>query len=125
MTGKKRVVSSGTEQVSVAEPPPFTPVRNHIEPRCAIMHLSPVVSSNGFTEIGIDRAHCHHSPVSTGRGGRLSSLSSLSAKAICAGIVSPKTMAMIAKVVFMRFMVSSLSNERILLRSVSVGGRSA
>src|SRR6516165_5774031 len=108
MTGKKRAASSGTEQMSVAEPPPFTPVRNQIDPRCPIMHLSPVVSNKGFTEVGIDIAHCHHSPVSVGNW----PCGKPCEDATFIGTITPMTIIAIAKILLRYFIWScSLASE--------------
>src|SRR6267378_7774892 len=65
MTGKKSVAPSGTEQERVAELPLKTPARNHTGPRCPTIQAAPLKSSSGFTEVGIDSAHCHHCAVSS------------------------------------------------------------
>src|SRR5438552_7096676 len=52
------------EHVRVAVPPPKMPARNQSEPRCPTTQSSPVASSCGFTDVGIERAHCHHSALS-------------------------------------------------------------
>jgi hypothetical protein len=67
MTGKKNSVPSGTKLVRVAVLPlnPLkTPAKNHKVPRCPTAAFTPVVSSSGFTDVGIENAHCHHSAVS-------------------------------------------------------------
>jgi hypothetical protein len=73
-------------------------------PRWPIMQvLSPVCTSWGFTEAGIERAHCHHSPVSSGNchGGKSC------ADTAFIGSVSPIAIAAIAKKSLVFFKVSS------------------
>src|ERR1051326_2565862 len=59
-TGKNNGTPSGTEHVRFAVPPKKAPAKNQTESRCPTMQLSPLLSSIGFTEVGIDNAHCHH-----------------------------------------------------------------
>src|SRR5215472_13250563 len=74
------------------------------------MHVSsPGCTRLGFTEAGIERAHCHHSPVSSGNcltsgncaGGKPCAETSF------IGIVSPIAIAVIAKKSLVFFKVSS------------------
>jgi hypothetical protein len=61
--GKNSVLLAGTAQLrfmGFAVSPKWPP-RNHTGPCCPTMQRSPVVSSKGLTEPGIDSAHCHHS----------------------------------------------------------------
>src|SRR5579884_260800 len=60
ITGKKSDVFSGIEHCRIAAPPPYTPARNHREPCCPTMQLAPVGSTIGFTDVGIEYAHCVH-----------------------------------------------------------------
>src|SRR5215470_17743557 len=94
MTGKKSVAPAGTSQESVADPPPAAPARNHIELRWPTIQLFPVVSNKGFTGAGIERAHCHHSPVSVGNwpGGRPCAITARY------GMKNPRAIAIIALV---------------------------
>src|SRR5215831_18725413 len=66
IAGKNIVAPAGTSQERVADPVPEIPARNHMEPRWPIIQFSPAVSKRGLSEFGIERAHCHHSPVSPG-----------------------------------------------------------
>src|SRR5690348_18452445 len=59
-TGKNTALPSGTEHVRVAVPPPKVPAKNHREPRWPTIQFSPVGSSWGFTDVGIESAHCCH-----------------------------------------------------------------
>ncbi len=61
---KKSSMLSGTAHVRVVDPPPQLPTKNHTEPRCPTTHFSPVPSRSGFSDTGIERAHCHHSALS-------------------------------------------------------------
>src|SRR6516164_11783709 len=68
------------------------------------MHVSsPICTRLGFTEAGIERAHCHHSPVSSGNclGGKPC------ADTTFIGSVSPIAIAAIAKKSLVFFTVSS------------------
>src|SRR6516162_1394956 len=95
ITGKNIVAPAGTSQERVVDPVPEMPASNHIEPRWPIIHLSPVASESGLTELGIERAHCHHSPVSVGNwpGGKPCAHATLPGR----GVKSPRTIAPIAE----------------------------
>src|SRR5438105_4838388 len=60
-TGKNSALSSGTEHARVPVPPGKKPARNHTGPCCPAIQFSPVTSSIGLTDVGIESAHCHHS----------------------------------------------------------------
>ena len=61
-TGKNKLTLSGTVQlrVIVAPLPPNVPPKNQVGPRWPTIQFSPVVSSSGLFEVGIESAHCHH-----------------------------------------------------------------
>jgi hypothetical protein len=106
VTGKKSDLSSGTEHVRVADPPKKVPAKNHTKSRCPTIQFSPVLSKRGFTDFGIDKAHCHQSAVSADKwpGGKVSG----SADAGFTGIISPTTIPTIAKTLLLRFMAYPL-----------------
>src|SRR2546428_3061716 len=67
MTGKNSIVPWGMEHVRVTVPPAKTPAKNHVAPRCPTMQSSPLVSVSGFTLVGMETAHCHHSALNSSR----------------------------------------------------------
>src|SRR6266700_8109941 len=93
------------EHVRVAVPPPKTPAKNHVAPRCPTMQSSPVLSVCGFTLVGMETAHCHHSALNSSRD-------CASANVTLSGIISPKQMATIVmNRPVLLFMVSSREEE--------------
>ena len=105
MTGKKIILSAGTEHVRVVVPPPKTPARNHIEPRCPTIQFSPLVSSCGFLEVGIESAHCHHLALNVLKD-------SESANAVFNGMMNPKPIATIVMNCLVFFMTSPVWTAR-------------
>src|SRR5437764_1463113 len=79
------------------------PARNHVVPCWPTMQFSPVVSSNGLIDGGIDSTHCHHSLLSWGKAALL-----FLATPAPAGRKTARTMAAAVGIKLrIRFMVSS------------------
>src|ERR1700730_13532363 len=106
ITGKNSVLSAGTEHASVADPPPFTPARNHTKSRWPTMQFAPLSSTVGLAGVGIDSTHSHQSAVNDANwpGGKVPG----SADVVFSGIISPKPIPTTASRCFVRSMVFSL-----------------
>ena len=81
-------------------PPPKTPARNHIEPRCPTIQFSPLVSSRWFLEVGIESARCHHLAPNVFKELEL-------ANSIFNGVMNPKPIPTIVMNCLVLFMTSS------------------
>src|SRR5262249_40170612 len=102
---KKSFAFPGMEQLRLADTAEKVPTRNHTTSLCPTIQSPPVVSCKGFTEVGIERAHCHHSAVSVGGVGGVPVGGQM---ARFPGIINPRNVLSIAKPILCRLMILSL-----------------